>query len=69
MRCYSCLDLDILETTREAHSKVPEFRSSFVDLVYKGDDPGTCENAQPITCPKPSEICVTVHAILSGICE
>ena len=64
LSCYSCLDVEILETDRSHDS----LYHSLVSVHFGGVDPGSCASSSMSQCSD-GEVCFSVNTTAEGVCK
>ena len=63
--CYSCLDVNVLESDRQPESHAPSFYDVQVDVFFAGVAPPSCKSPLLEKCS--ADTCFTIHTNLTGI--
>ena len=67
LQCFSCMDLNILESARTAESPEGPLYDNMVDVLYGGVKPPPCSQPALVTCPA-GNTCGWLEAVAEGKC-
>ena len=67
MLCYSCSDIEILQTNKTEGSEDPPIFDAIVDVMFGGVKPPSCSDPSLVECPLGNE-CASIRTTANGIC-
>ena len=68
LHCYRCLATEILTTDRSSESTAPDTRDTLINLVYGGEDPGSCHHPTLTKCTQ-DQVCTYGRFVVAGNCK